>query len=97
MLCSLQDLSSLTRDQTWAPAVKELSSNYWTAKEFPLATYLKECMFYFIWNILTFFGGSLFWVSVPPYGWKWSYQFILHAAARENFATYRYDFVISLT
>jgi len=40
--------------------VKELSSNHWTAKEFPLATCLKECMFYFIWNILTFFGGNFF-------------------------------------
>ena len=59
-LCSLQDLSSSTRDQTWVPAVKELSSNHWTAKEFPLATYLNDSMFSFIWNILTFFGGSLF-------------------------------------
>ena len=32
---SLQDLSSLTRDWTWNPAVKVLSSNHWTAREFP--------------------------------------------------------------
>ena len=31
----LQDLSSLTRDRTRAPAVKVLSPNHWTAREFP--------------------------------------------------------------
>ena len=33
--CGLQDLSSLTRDQTQAPAVKVPSPNHWTTKEFP--------------------------------------------------------------
>ena len=32
---SLQDLSSLTRDQTHAPAVEARSPNYWTTREFP--------------------------------------------------------------
>ena len=30
----LMDLSCLTRDQTWALAVKALSPNHWTAREF---------------------------------------------------------------
>ena len=34
--CSLQDLSSLTRDQTWTTAVKALSPNHCTAREFPI-------------------------------------------------------------
>ena len=34
-LCGLQDLSSLTRDQTQAPAVKAPSPNHWTTREFP--------------------------------------------------------------
>ena len=37
--CSLQDLSFLTRDGTQAPAVKALSPNHWTAREFPLYFY----------------------------------------------------------
>ena len=32
----LQDLSSPTRDQSQAPAVKALSPNHWTAREFPV-------------------------------------------------------------
>ena len=32
--CDLQDLSSLTRNWTWAIAVKVLSPNHWTAREF---------------------------------------------------------------
>ena len=35
MLCGLQDLSSLTRDWTWALAVKTISPNHWTTREFP--------------------------------------------------------------
>ena len=35
-LCGLRDLSSLTRDGTWALAVKALSPNHWTAREFPM-------------------------------------------------------------
>ena len=35
--CGLWDHSSPTRDRTWAPAVKALSPNHWTAREFPLA------------------------------------------------------------
>ena len=30
-----QDLSSPTRDRTWAPALKVWSPNHWTAREFP--------------------------------------------------------------
>ena len=33
MLCSMQDLSSLTRDQTQAPAVEAWSRNHWMARE----------------------------------------------------------------
>ena len=38
-LCSLWDLSSLTRDQTEAPAVKAPSPNPWTARELPVPIY----------------------------------------------------------
>ena len=34
-LHGLWDLSSLTRDWTWAPAVRAPSPNHWTAKKFP--------------------------------------------------------------
>ena len=34
-LCGLQDLNSLTRDWTWAVAVKALSPNHWTTRELP--------------------------------------------------------------
>ena len=34
-LRGLQDLSSRTRDQTRASAVKALSPNHWTTREFP--------------------------------------------------------------
>ena len=33
--CVLRDLSSLTRDRTWAPAVEAWSPNHWTAREVP--------------------------------------------------------------
>ena len=33
-LCGLQDLSSPTRDQTHAPAVKALNLNHWKVREF---------------------------------------------------------------
>ena len=36
MPCSMEDLSSPTRDQTRAPAVEAWSPNHWTAREFPL-------------------------------------------------------------
>ena len=36
--CSLWDLSSPTRDQTQALAVKARSPNHWTAREFPGTT-----------------------------------------------------------
>ena len=32
----LWDLSTLTRDWTWALAVKMLSPNHWTARKFPI-------------------------------------------------------------
>ena len=41
ILCSLQDLSSLTRDRTWAMAVKAPSPNHWTTREFPPVKDLK--------------------------------------------------------
>ena len=37
LLCCLPDLSSPTRDWTWAPAVKAPSPNHWTARELPTA------------------------------------------------------------
>ena len=36
----MQDLSSLTRDQTCTPAVKVQNLNLWTAKEIPLLSHL---------------------------------------------------------
>ena len=39
----LWDLSSPTRDRTQAPAVKVLSPNHWTAREFP------PLKFYIFW------------------------------------------------
>ena len=39
-LRSLQDLSSLTRDWTWAGAVKALGRWQWTTREFPKTTFL---------------------------------------------------------
>ena len=36
MLQGLWDLSSLTRDRTWALAVKAQSPNHWTARELPM-------------------------------------------------------------
>ena len=41
-LCGLRDLSSLTRDWTWATAVKVPSPNHWTAREFPRNFILKN-------------------------------------------------------
>ena len=40
-LGGLQDLTSLTKDPTLAPAVKAPSPNHWTAREFPV-TFFKE-------------------------------------------------------
>ena len=40
-LRGLRDLSSPTRDWTWAPAVKAPSPNHWTARDFP------PCLFFF--------------------------------------------------
>ena len=40
MLHSLRDLSSLTRDQTQAPAVKAPNPNHWTTREFPSTDFL---------------------------------------------------------
>ena len=37
MPSGLRDLSSPTRDQTQAPAVKALSPNHWTTREFPVS------------------------------------------------------------
>ena len=42
MRCSLQDLSSPARDQTWALAVKVVSPNHWTTTEFPMQEHLNE-------------------------------------------------------
>ena len=43
---SFWDLSSLTRDGTWALAVKARSPNHWTAREFPRCLSLYHA-FYF--------------------------------------------------
>ena len=53
ILCGLQDLSSPIRDWTQATAVKALSPNHWTTKEFP-------SIYYFLFNIVSqgFSGGS---------------------------------------
>ena len=40
--CSWRDLSSPTRDWTWATAVKAPSPNQWTTREFPVS-----CCFFF--------------------------------------------------
>ena len=39
---SLRDLSSPTRVWTWAWAVKALSPNHWTAREFPIFHFLRN-------------------------------------------------------
>ena len=44
MFPGLQDLSYLTRDQTWALAVRALSPSRWVAKELPAADILR-CVF----------------------------------------------------
>ena len=44
-LVAYGDLSSRTRDWTWATAVKALSPNHWTAREFPQTVYLKYVQF----------------------------------------------------
>jgi len=35
----MQDLSSLTRNHTWAPEVKALGPDHWTKREFPLGCF----------------------------------------------------------
>ena len=40
-LCILQGFSSLTRDCTWASAVKEPSPNHWATREFPRGDFVK--------------------------------------------------------
>ena len=40
ILCSLWDLSSLIKDQIWAPAVKALCPSHWAAREFPASCVL---------------------------------------------------------
>ena len=42
----LQDLSSLIRNWTWAPAVKALSSNQWTTRELP------EFLFIYVFSFI---------------------------------------------
>ena len=46
----LCDLSSLTRDGTWAPSVEGQSLNHWTAKEVPLGHLLTAEPFVFKWD-----------------------------------------------
>ena len=43
----LRDLSSPTRDRTWAPAVDAPSPNHWTAKEFPFFIFFFLSFFFF--------------------------------------------------
>ena len=42
MPCSLWDLSSPTRDQTQAMAVKAKSINHWTTREIPIFKYARK-------------------------------------------------------
>ena len=42
-MCGLQELSSPTRDGTWALAMKALSSNQWVTREVPKVTFLIQC------------------------------------------------------
>ena len=39
MECGMWDLSSLTRNQTYAPAVEVQSLNHWTTREVPFVAY----------------------------------------------------------
>ena len=43
-LHSLWDLSSPTRDWTWAPAVRASSPNHWIAREFPSHGFFKDIL-----------------------------------------------------
>ena len=59
--CGLWDLSSLTRDGTWATAVKAPNPNHWTAREipgnFPLKTWIS--------------GNTCLSSHVEPISWCW--------------------------
>ena len=44
LLCSFQDLSSLTRDWTQAPAAKALSPDHWATGEVPTRAVLIVCL-----------------------------------------------------
>ena len=55
--CSMQDLSSLTRDGTHPPAVEVWSLNHWTARELPISPLL--FLILVIWVLSFFFLLSL--------------------------------------
>ena len=56
--CNIQDLSSLTRDQTHAPAVEVQSLNHWAARKVSSLPILKSVCFFWFWLIFwTFFFG----------------------------------------
>ena len=54
----MQDLSSLTRDQTRALVVRVPSSNHWTAREFPL-NFFFLFIYFLTWGVILFFN---FWL-----------------------------------
>ena len=44
-LLGLWDLGTLIRDRIWALAVKALRPNHWTAREFPIASFLESWLY----------------------------------------------------
>ena len=60
---SLWNLSSLTRDQTQAPAVEVQSPKHWTTREFqriiPLFVFNWDCSFLFIYWLCWVFSATL--------------------------------------
>ena len=67
ILHGLWDLSSLTRDWTWATAVKVSNPNHWSAREFP-------CLFHFSHSdgstVVLYYGHNL---HFPHHYWSWAF------------------------
>ena len=63
--CGRWDLSSLTRNWTWATAVKALSPNHWTARKFP-------GIFFFF----TYQYGVLWFMGLQRVGHDWATDLI---------------------
>ena len=57
-LHGLQDLSSPTRDWTWALAVKVPSPNHWTAREFPQFYFQSFCSVIWINSVYALLSGQ---------------------------------------